>query len=622
MLLQSAKQSILKRTNILIRNSFTPQAENMKKTRAICGTLQTSSPSQTSVNNGPLKKYSSLLESGALEPDRHQFIVVKHLQLLYNSIAHQHEHAHYSKKTSGGYEYELARKPPFCDSFYIYGEVGTGKTFLLDLIYECLPIRRKKRVHFHAFMVFLYSEFNRWNLCTTNENSSAYLSSPIEYIANKLMEDAWIICFDEMQLTDYGSCSLLHGILSNLLSKGALIIATSNRSIDDLGDSSITESNSNTSEHLHSLKGLLKKHCVSLKLDSINDYRSSMKTGRIAYAYPVSKETEEWLDQTFSRVVGVGNSLETRYITVYGRKVPIPLSTTDGVARFTATELFQKHLGPADYIQLCNNYHTVFIDRIPRMGMAQRNAARRFLSFIDAAYESRTKLYCTAECQPEDIFTLLPQEQNDVDSHENQMHFEMIGEIAYDLALSQIDYKSLGIVSGEDEIFSFKRAISRLKEMQSSVYQMKPHQKQLFDPYVGTAEERKRAIERRHTRMSKRQEIRDEIEYARRNGDNITQLREDLDDVFMVNALRDHMKEEWKHKRIQELDWGDEASFTFSNQAFGRQFNHSRAFEKFEMNRKLKETSSIFNVLPFLDLKWWKSALRRIVSSSNDAIDR
>ena len=101
MLLQSAKQSILKRTNILIRNSFTPQAENMNKTRAICGTLQTSSPSQTSVNNGPLKKYSSLLESGALEPDRHQFIVVKHLQLLYNSIAHQHEHAHYSKKTSG-----------------------------------------------------------------------------------------------------------------------------------------------------------------------------------------------------------------------------------------------------------------------------------------------------------------------------------------------------------------------------------------------------------------------------------------------------------------------------------------------------------------------------------------
>ena len=522
----------------------------------------------------------------------------------------------------GGYEYELGTKPPFHNSFYIYGDVGTGKTFLLDLIYECLPVSRKKRVHFHAFMVFLYSEFNRWNLCVTNENSSIYLSSPLEYIADKLMEDAWIICFDEMQLADYASCSLLHGVLSNLLSKGALLIATSNRSIDDLGDSSITESNSNATKHLHSLKSLLKKHCVSLKLDSLHDYRSSMKTGKIAYAYPVSKETEEWLDQTFSRVVGVGKSLETRYITVYGRKVPIPLSTTDGVARFTATELFQKHLGPADYIQLCNNYHTVFIDRIPKMGMAQRNAARRFLSFIDAAYESRTKLYCTAECQPEDIFTLLPQEQNGVDNHENQMHFEMIGEIAYDLALSQIEYKSLGIVSGEDEIFSFKRAVSRLKEMQSSVYQMTPHRKQLFDPYVGTTEEKNKAIERRRIRMSETQEIRDDIEYSRKNSYDKTQLREELDGVFMVNVHKGHMKEEWKHKRNQELDWGDEASFPISSQAFARQSSYSRTVERLEMTRNLKEASSILNGLPFLELKWWKSAIKRIVSSINNSVDR
>ena len=515
-----------------------------------------------------------------------------------------------------------------CGSFYIYGDVGTGKTVLLDLIYDCLPQGYKKRVHFHSFMISLYSEFNKWNLCSTCENPTVYTSSPIEYIANKLIEEACIICFDEMQLADYASCSLLEGVLKHMFSKGALIIATSNRSIDSLGDISIAEShdgehplNSNPSESMRSLKALLKVHCTPLHLNSVHDYRSSMKLGNITYAYPVSHETEEWLDQTFSKVLGTGKSLETRFVTVYGRKVLIPISTHNGIARFTAKELFQQALGPADYIKICNSYHTIFVDRIPKMGMAQRNEARRFLSFIDAAYESRTKFYCTAESKPEEIFALLPQEKDAVDNYQDQMHFEMIGEIAYDLALSQLDFQSLGIISGEDEIFSFKRAISRLKEMQSILYQMRPHQQQSFDPYVGTKKERSEVMERRRNRMLKRQEILDEIERKKNSGDEYAKLRETVDDILENNADGQKQKHSLE-QRYQDLDWGDEASYTTWSQTIVQKSTFDEAVEKSTMEKRMHGPKPVFSEKHFWGFGWWKKAIKRITSSDDDKSDK
>ena len=508
-------------------------------------------------------------------------------------------------------------------SFYLYGDVGTGKTVLLDLIYDCLPQGYKKRVHFHTFMISLYSEFNKWNLCATMENPTVYISSPIEYIANRLIEEAWIICFDEVQLADYASCNLLEGVLKHLFLKGALIIATSNRSIENLGDISITEShdgehptNSDPSESMRSLKSLLKSHCTPLHLDSVHDYRASMKPGNIAYAYPVSNETDEWLDQAFSKVVGTGKSLETRFVTVYGRKVLIPISTDDGVARFTAKELFQQPLGPADYIQICNNYHTVFVDRIPKMGMGQRNEARRFLSFIDAAYESRTKLYCTADSKPEEIFTLLPREGDSVDIHEDQMHFEMIGEIAYDLALSQIDFQSLGIISGEDEIFSFKRAISRLKEMQSALYQMRPHQKQSFEPYVGTKEEKNTVIEKRRNRMLRRQAILDEIELKKNNGDEYAKLRDTVDEI-LGNNTDGQMEKHSLEQRYQDLDWGDEASYTSWSQKVFQKSKFNEAIEDSTIRKRAQRPKPIINEKHFWGFGWWKKATKRSISSDD-----
>ena len=474
-------------------------------------------------------------------------------------------------------------------------------------------------------MIYLYSEFNKWNLCSTRENSSVYLSSPTEYIANKMMEDAWIICFDEVQLSDYASSTLLEGVLKNMFSKGAMIIATSNRSIDNLGDISISESHdgehpidTESFESFRSLKMLLKDNCNALHLDSVHDYRTCMTPGKNTYAYPITNETEEWLDQAFSKVVGSGKSLDTRFVTVYGRKVLIPLSTSNGIARFNANELFHQPLGPADFIQICNSYHTIFVDRIPKMGMAQRNEARRFLSFIDAAYESRTKLYCTAATSPEKIFSLLPKEDNsETDNYQDQMHFEMIGEIAYDLALSQIDFSSLGIISGEDEIFSFKRAISRLKEMQSLLYQMRPHRKQSFAPYVGTKEERRGAVDRRRDRMLKRKEILDEIEREKSKGDDYAKLRETVDDILENNSDGQMQQRSLEH-RYQDLDWGDEASYTTWSQTVAQKSNYNEAVDKITMKNRLESAKPIFSEKHFWGFGWWKKAIKRFNKGNDD----
>lgn len=443
-----------------------------------------------------------------------------------------------------------------------------------------------------------------------------------------MMEDAWIICFDEVQLSDYASSALLEGVLKIMFAKGALIIATSNRSMDMLGDISISESHdgehpieSDSFESFRSLKELLKKNCTSLHLDSIHDYRTCMKEGNKTYAYPVTHETEEWLDQTFSKIIGCGKSLDTRFVTVYGRKVLIPISTNDGIARFTAKELFQQPLGPADFIQICNNYHTIFVDRIPKMGMAQRNEARRFLSFIDAAYESRTKLYCTAESKPDNLFTMLPQDDDNTDNYQDQMHFEMIGEIAYDLALSQVDFRSLGIISGEDEIFSFKRAISRLKEMQSLLYQMRPHRKQSFDPYVGTKAEKKGAVDRRRDRMVKRKEILDEIERKKNEGDDFAKLRETVDNIIENNP-DGQMQERSLEHRYQDLDWGDEASYTTWSQTVAQKSTYDEAVQKLKMKTRMQSPKPVFNEKHFWGLGWWKKAIKRFKNTKDDDNDK
>lgn len=467
---------------------------------------------------------------------------------------------------------------------YLYGSVGSGKTAIMDMFYDSVPTKQKKRVHFYSFMLQLYSEINRWNLCCVNDENT-FDTTPVEALANHLAEEAWLLCFDEMQVSDYGAVRLLEGIFQHMFNKGLVVVATSNRSPTDLGVSSFGRE-SDAQESVLSLMGLLSTHCEEVSMDTGIDYRNSQKLGKMNYFYPINSEIEKTFNEAFCDEVGPGTRLTRSALQVYGHHVIIPVASANGIARFSFEELCKTPLGPADYITICNNYHTVFVEGIPQMSIYQKNEARRFLSFVDAAYESRVKLFCTAATEPKDLFQLIPREDQSP-SYSDKMHLEMIGEMAYDLQLSDLNLRSLGLLTGEDEVFSFRRCISRLNEMQSSFYQTYPHRPQLFAPYVGTSEEQHASELRRRKREYKRKEY-----LLEREKDEDKSESDDLPRTPLVSA---------------STDWGDEASYlSWSNDIMRKELRELE-MAKDEKNRMIsRKGAPKFNEQHFWGFGWWE----------------
>ncbi|EDO32020.1 predicted protein [Nematostella vectensis] len=527
------------------------------------------------ISPGPVGLYRSYLDQKLLVPDEYQRRAVNELQGLYHRIV---EYGTATQNTSKG------DPPPVVPKgLYLYGGVGSGKTILMDMFYDTVPIKSKRRVHFYSFMLQLYSEINRWNLCFP-EDESTFDVTPIQDIASRLINDNKLLCFDEMQVTDYGSVRLLEGIFCSMFDQGVIVVATSNRSPSDLGASSFGRE-TEAEETASSLTRLLVRYCDKFEMNSGMDYRTVQRPGKKTYYHPINSDTDAILNSAFCDVVGAGTKLTRTSLQVYGRNVVVPVASQNGVARFSFDELCRSPLGPADYITICNNYHTVFLENIPQMNIYQKNEARRLLSFIDAVYESRVKLYCTAASAPEDLFQLIPRNsQEDPD----KMHLEMIGELAYDLQLSKLDLASLGILTGEEEIFSFKRCISRLNEMQSEIYQQSKHRAQSFSPYIGTSTEQVESEGRRRVRENKRQ----------------TRLLEK-----QANDQQDEMP---LTPLTQSTDWGDEASYlAWSNDIMRKELRDRELAEQVKREQVIKRRQPKFGEQHFWGFGWWEKIMGR-----------
>ena len=372
----------------------------------------------------PLPAYQSLVEDGTLDPDPAQEQAAIALQSIADTL----------RGYQPGRRRSLFRKSvPRPRGLYMWGGVGVGKSLLMDLFIETVPIREKRRVHFHAFMQEVHRFIATWRQMDDPTRrrhparlKSADLDDPIPHAAKAVFARAHLFCFDEVQVTDITDAMLLGRLFETLFELGAVIVATSNRHPDDLYKNGL-----NRQLFLPSI-ALLKANLDILELVGAKDYRLDRLSAASVYFSPLGPEADKAMNKAWHAMTA-GAAAQQEQFTVAGREVIVPAAAR-GVARGSFAHWCGSALGPADYLCLAAEYPTIFIDHIPQMSPANRNEAKRFVTLIDALYEARCKLVCSAAAAPDDLYPT------------------------------------------GDGAFEFGRTASRLHEMQSENYLQLPHE--------------------------------------------------------------------------------------------------------------------------------------------------
>ncbi|KAJ7561739.1 hypothetical protein O6H91_03G039300 [Diphasiastrum complanatum] len=410
---------------------------------------------------------------------------------------------------------------------YLYGNVGCGKTLLMDLFFHSSEglVRYRRRVHFHAIMLEVHDQMHklwkqrsRGKTCTEDPGqislstkdaapstmemvAQEWLSMEerfqeeleqenlLDIVADHLLwgtEDhhcgASLLCFDEVQVMDVFTAVAVAKILARLLERGTVIVATSNRAPYDLNKDGMQK------ELFEKFLQQLEKQCLLMLVGVEKDYRRVLAQSALKqqkerhYFWPLDDHSQLELEKRWNDVKCFGTehpAASTMIPVMFGRMLEIPESYA-GFARFSFDQLCDCPVGSADYIALAQNYHTIFITGIPIMSMKIRDKARRFITLVDELYNHHCRLICTAAAPPDELF-LGTEEGPLIDFESLQFETEAEGgRLRRDVSLSgslaplATTYEArasiVSLLSGREEFFAFQRAISRLIEMQTPNY--------------------------------------------------------------------------------------------------------------------------------------------------------
>ncbi len=338
------------------------------------------------------QRYRHMAETGTLSHDPQQEKVARALDELIERIAN---HRLARKSSALGWLFAKSRKnsDPI-EGLYIHGGVGRGKTMLMDLFFELVPVRGKRRAHFNDFMADVHDRIARHREAL--KKGEVRESDPIPPIAAALARDAWVLCFDEFSVTDIADAMILSRLFSALFAEGVVLVATSNVAPDDLYRDGLNRG------LFEPFIAILKRHTTILALDDGRDYRLEKLSSLPVYISPLGREADSLMDEAWERAID-GRSVQAETLTVKGRNVRVPRAA-GGAARFTFAELCRKPLGARDYLAITRHFHTIFIDHVPVMNHAQRNEAKRFILLVDTLYDSRTRLFLSAEAEPDALY--------------------------------------------------------------------------------------------------------------------------------------------------------------------------------------------------------------------------
>ncbi|MBN9580946.1 MAG: AFG1 family ATPase [Afipia sp.] len=338
------------------------------------------------------RSYQSLVTSGAIEADPAQADAVEAFSALEARLVG------YRPGRGGGLLQRLFADrrdstPP--RGLYIHGEVGRGKTMLMDLFFDSSSVAHKRRAHFHEFMADTHERIYGFRQKIARGEISD--TDPVRLTAASIFEEAWLLCFDEFHVTDIADAMILGRLFSRLFELGTVVVATSNVAPDDLYKGGL-----NRALFLPFI-AQLKERMEVMRLDARTDFRLEKLAGIKMWLVPADHAADAVLDRTWSRLTG-GATPRPRDLTVKGRVLRVPQSV-QGVARFPFADLCEKPLGASDYLRLAHDYHTLIIDHIPAMAYEDRNTAKRFITLIDALYDNKVKLMASAAADPVSLYS-------------------------------------------------------------------------------------------------------------------------------------------------------------------------------------------------------------------------
>jgi cell division protein ZapE len=372
---------------------------------------------------GVIPAYRARIAAGQLVYDQAQAAAAEHLQDLWAKLR-GYDPVPKPANNSGFLGRLLRRKPveevqDHPNGLYIVGEVGRGKSMLMDLFFEAADVPRKKRIHFHEFMQQTHRRFH------AIKRAHPEISDPIPPLADEIAGEAALLCFDEFQVHDIVDAMILGRLFEALFARHVVVVATSNTLPDDLYKGKPGR------DAFLPFIALIKQKLDVLVLESAQDYRRGRLHGLNSWYVPADSRADAALDEVFSMLTE-GDTVKSAKLTIQGRNLTVPLAAA-GAARFDFNALCGVPLGPGDYLALATHYHTLLIDGVPRLSPDNFDEARRFVTLVDALYEHRVKLYASAAAYPDELYR-----------------------------------------SGEGARI-FERTASRLEEMQSETYLALPH---------------------------------------------------------------------------------------------------------------------------------------------------
>ena len=371
------------------------------------------------MSDTPLAAYRALVREGTLERDPAQELAAEKLNLLHRRLKTysppEPRQGGLLSRLGFGREARTAPQPP--QGLYLVGGVGRGKSMVMDLFFDIAPVARKRRIHFHAFMIEVHERIN----AARGQGGG----DPIPTVANGFADETWLLCFDEFQVNDPVDALILDRLFSALFDRGVVVVATANVAPRDLYKGGLNR------DRFLPFLDLIEQRLDVMELDAGIDYRRGRLESMAVYFSPLGEAATAALDAAYLKLTGNDPGAPGE-IVLRGRSVAVP-AEAGGVARFCFADLCESPLGAADYIAIAELYHTVVLADVPRLSPQMRNEAVRFTTLIDALYEHKVNLICAADGAPDDLY---PQ---------------------------------------GDGAAAFARTVSRLHEMQSDDYMHAPH---------------------------------------------------------------------------------------------------------------------------------------------------